>query len=916
MSGGTPNPTGRRGRSKERYISEGKEDGEGLEKAGRREKRDKGQSRSTSTRGRKGRGSADAATGSTRNDKNRSRSRSNTRKPKTNTESMEIEEGAKSIDETNTGSEEPTRGIAVKIEMIETALGKAKQTTLDFERRGAAKETGVVDMTVDEVVEITSDDEWAGVNQGENKLKNAEEGEQGRRVHSTTPKRKKKMTPKVTPKRKQREMLEPSTPRLPRPPTRKDQTNKITSPPAMKNSTAGKNFEISKTAETPKMPRDNEKPGASGGEGRREAEAPTPPAHNKGARKAPETPITPKDREIDGGKGGVEGSKTRKGTASEAPTPPAHNIQGRKEKEAKEAAQSKRVKNPYKPQTPKTNKEGEKGTKEISYASAVTGSPQTKLQTHDKIKEAYDSFFDVTFQLPYMEQNPTIAVCSEVLKAKLTAVLTRAKEVDRKAKINPWHEEVDLPTITKIEDIPDNPMILKSYLSPLRKEGRLNTGRNNGWRLRITTHIKRDEFLHYWGLSKREFTKVEFITLRETPLQHSTYHAAGFFINSSDGQLIEELEEALSEDLGFKIGIRYRPGTLDKRAADELWKEAKKAREAAQGYEKSRVFFRKAPFAQQVYAPTRQQALQAAAMLSKKYGTPEEDGQYPRLPDGTRMRFVAASVYLDMQGRATAANLFPQQIMFQTMAITAPIQVRDPFQKFETQENKTMHQLLMDLQDEEMSNEPFFRHMTKKFHWNYKTKEYEVSIHGQMYERASKVLRNLKQVMTEKYGREVGDAIKDNDIQEEREQVSKGEGMSGISITTDDRYLNGPAQFIIVGMENINIDKGKTLEEIRKGGSDDNTMNLKSTTSGFTGHTGNTVPDCNRHMPNDDNTAQQPPAEDRTTDETDESGRASNCGKQDEPGKWTRQGSVEAEAALESQVTSAQSPRVERDREP
>ena len=185
-----------------------------------------------------------------------------------------------------------------------------------------------------------------------------------------------------------------------------------------------------------------------------------------------------------------------------------------------------------------------------------------------------------------------------------------------------------------------------------------------------------------------------------------------------------------------------------------------------------------------------------------------------------------------------------------------------------------------------------------------------------MYERASKVLRNLKQVMTEKYGREVGDAIKDNDIQEEREQVSKGEGMSGISITTDDRYLNGPAQFIIVGMENINIDKGKTLEEIRKGGSDDNTMNLKSTTSGFTGHTGNTVPDCNRHMPNDDNTAQQPSAEDRTTDETDESGRASNCGKQDEPGKWTRQGSVEAEAALESQVTSAQSPRVERDREP
>ena len=306
--------------------------------------------------------------------------------------------------------------------------------------------------------------------------------------------------------------------------------------------------------------------------------------------------------------------------------------------------------------------------------------------------------------------------------------------------------------------------------------------------MRITTHIPRQEFLHYWGLSKRDFTKVEYVTLRDAPLQESTYHAVGYFLNSSDGQLTTELEKALTEELGFPIGINYRPAALDKRAADDLWGIAKKERQNAAGYEQNRVFFKHAPFAQQVYEPTRQQAHQAAVELSKKYGTSDADGQYPRFPDGSRMRFVAASIYLDMKGRATAASLFPQQVKFQTMEVSAPIPVRDPQQRFPTQDNKTMQQLLLDLKDPEMGDEPYFRHLRRKFHWNFKTQEYEVSIHGQMYERSAKVLRELKSALTKAYGKEVGDAIMEVDTESGMyDQISKDGAMSGITLATEDR---------------------------------------------------------------------------------------------------------------------------------
>ena len=507
--------------------------------------------------------------------------------------------------------------------------------------------------------------------------------------------------------------------------------------------------------------------------------------------------------------------------------------QGNKAKSAERGGQKQNALNPY---TPK------KHTTPVSYAKVVA-SPQKLIRTHEKRFETHDSFFEVSFTANELSNDPSIPEIQKNLAAVLKSILMRAKEVDRRAKINTWDDRDDGPTIAKAEDILTTPMGVRAYLSPIQRGKNPARGRNNGWRVRITTKIERDEFLHHWGLSKRDYTKTPFVALREAPLQSSTYYAAGYFINSGDRQLVNLLEEKLSEEIGFPIGVTYKPGALEKRAADTLWKAAKEARDAAPQYDKSRTFFKYAPMALQLYTATRDQAVMAATIFSRKYGTPNEDGQYPRMPDGTRMRFIAAHIYLDMQGRSTAANLFKQQIKFQSSEVIVPIPIRDPNQRFKSQENKTMHELCMDLKDKEQANEPYFRYMKKRFHWNYKTMEYEVSIHSKMYTAAAKILRRFKDTMTEQYGEEVGEAVLDYHNMGPRSvhESTIGATSASISIATEDRYLNGNAQFIILGLDKVKIGNDEGPAEIRRGDGDENTMNVRSTNSGYTDHTGKTV---------------------------------------------------------------------------
>ena len=456
---------------------------------------------------------------------------------------------------------------------------------------------------------------------------------------------------------------------------------------------------------------------------------------------------------------------------------------------------------------------------------SAVASNQTKIRTHEKVKHQYNMYAEMGFVVERECKDLPPTVAQTIVREALVNIFRRGKEVDHKFAINPYFEGTNLPTIKKIEDIPLAPSEVKAYLPHVyQRKTKVRQGRNTGYLANFTFTIEPDEFVHLWELSKREYKKVPYVQIKMTPMQDSeTYNTIGFLVNSSEKQCTAQLQAVMAKELGMKIGIAYRQAAVDKGAIDKCWKEAKE-----RAGSDSKALFRRAPMVMQMYTDTKENALAAAAKLYPMYGK-QTEGHYPRFPDGTRMKFVPASHFLDMKSRQTAKELLRQHIWVRTNTVKAPIQIRDPYQRFKAHNNRSMMELLLDLQCKERDNEPYFRLVSKKWTKDYEDERYEVLVHTNMYSEAASILRRLPEVLTKEYGPEVAAALGNPTPTDDEDFISMTSA-SLITLNTEDRYMNGNGRFIFEGLETL------TREEAPMEKKGDRSINIRSTTSGLTDH--------------------------------------------------------------------------------
>ena len=94
-----------------------------------------------------------------------------------------------------------------------------------------------------------------------------------------------------------------------------------------------------------------------------------------------------------------------------------------------------------------------------------------------------------------------------------------------------------------------------------------------------------------------------------------------------------------------------------------------------------------------------------------------------------------------------------------------------------------------------------------------------------MYPDAAKILRKLPEVLTQKYSKEVADALfqlRDDEVEELSLQT-----VSVITLDTDDRYMHGKGKFIFEGLDKINPPTHKRAP------SEERSLNVKSAISGM-----------------------------------------------------------------------------------
>lgn len=311
------------------------------------------------------------------------------------------------------------------------------------------------------------------------------------------------------------------------------------------------------------------------------------------------------------------------------------------------------------------------------------------------------------------------------------------------------------------------------------------------------------------------------------------------------------------------------------------------------------LVYQHAPLAMNIFTEKPADARKVAKYMLDNYGKQDEDGQYPRLPDGSRTRFLPASKYLDMTRGMTAKNLMKNQIQFNRDQVRIPVPLlKPPSTKFKEHGDKTLTELILDLKCQDMNNEPYFRHLVKQWTKDPTEKRYQVSIHAQMAEKSSQILIKLYDVLYDKYGGEVASCVPRYTQEEQKQQEDKMEEtvtISTLSLDTNDRYANSSAKTIIEGMEALNTsDTAPTLADQKQAENDNYTMSVNSEGTDRTNETSRTM-DAKGQEAIQNNQEAQATAPNQPYQETNITGTPRDPNKEDE---WQRVGSKEDEQNL------------------
>ena len=181
-----------------------------------------------------------------------------------------------------------------------------------------------------------------------------------------------------------------------------------------------------------------------------------------------------------------------------------------------------------------------------------------------------------------------------------------------------------------------------------------------------------------------------------------------------------------------------------------------------------------------------------------------------------------------------------------------------------------------------------------------------VSVHKEMLYEAQAMLSKLKKEMEERYGEKVAEEVLEQHDEGEESTISRGTSQytaSTLTLDTNDRYLNGPARFIIEGMETLSTTATTSLAAQRAKEVDNYTIEVDTT---GTNNSMESIATMKERQTNIQGANQIP------TGTKEKSGNAIDKHKQipheREQERWERIGDEHAEQQLQQQIINNHDP--------
>ncbi len=476
-----------------------------------------------------------------------------------------------------------------------------------------------------------------------------------------------------------------------------------------------------------------------------------------------------------------------------------------------------------------TNNKNEEthGNEENPMDSEATDQTATSTTTNGGVQQTLpmrlqgtDRYVEIAFSLQNVKEEVTQADQVEHMKKVLKHILHRGRNIagDKKFGIQPIFSEAiskwNLGTIMKTDDIVSlNYEKLCAYLSHTEQKKLSNkkfyfkNGTNNRWRIKFTViGVPWRKFCHLHQMSKYdESIDGMYIPFKPSPTQGEYCYKLGFLMNSSDKQLVEDIEKDLTSTYNTPITIKYdnMPGSYGK--VNKLWKEAKKQAGPTQDMSIQAKWNPQALCIYTTETNPRNRSTIVEKLIADK-SKQDKNEEYPLMAGGARMRFVPAYEYLAKVDQEKCDHLVAANIELKKNAVDYALPMNsDTLSLLLPTIGKTVGECILNLYDS-TTQEMIFRHFTRGWSKNYEDRPVRVSCMKKMSEKAEKVLRNLTDILSDVYGKEMETLLAPC---QQTEVV-----VPTLRIDINDRYYNGKAKCIIEGMEKLQQyeDKGASTK--------------------------------------------------------------------------------------------------------
>ena len=411
------------------------------------------------------------------------------------------------------------------------------------------------------------------------------------------------------------------------------------------------------------------------------------------------------------------------------------------------------------------------------------------------------------------KKNMSLEFKADALKKALLGVLAAGQQIVSDFAINSWRAKDKVNTIQKAADIPDTvDQLSKYWKGPVKLQpGKLN------WYcgIKVTSRINLNQFIQYWKEKipkARSNEPTNFHPIRPAPFQSEAWFEIGWFAGTTEFQYLKEQETGLSKETGSNIKLEW--GNIVFPGIKQFWDLARKKQKET----KSPAEYRKlSPKAVIVMTDAVEGRINTIQTLYTKFGRLTPSGEWPVLPDGSRLRYTPPSQNVrDYAGQKSLMQRMSLHIEFKWRYYTCPTRIIDPSAMVEEHGKSIGHLALSIMKPGEKIEEPYFRHFL--IGQSYQENKWELVVHQHLFAESSKLSDKLEEEMEKRFGIDKTKYFKE-DLQES--SYAHAAAAQLLEFTLDDKedmYMSGKTQFQFHGIRDVvdKNNKNKTVQEMVK----------------------------------------------------------------------------------------------------